>query len=503
MRTFYSKLANGTIKRSKRKRGNIVQEKTPLYTRLEEFINNKPISFHVPGHKNGLLMQKQPFFKNVWNYDVTELSGLDDLHSASGVILEAEILLSELYQTKRSYFLVNGSTVGNLAMIMSTVEEGDQILVQRNSHKSIMNGIKLAKGRPILLNPSYDSKWKVEGTVSCETIIEAIQKYPKAKVLILTSPNYYGMVGELGKIIEMAHKHNLTVLVDEAHGAHFIGSSKFPVSAVRLGADIVVQSAHKTLPALTMGSYLHFNTNKVSMNKLQTYLGILQSSSPSYVILASLDLARSYLGTYKEEDSAYLIAEAAKFKERLSSLKQLEVMEYNGQAGDPLKLTIQSRCELSGFELQNKLEEAGIYCEMADLHNVLLVLPLLKSQMEYPFEAAFKKIKTAVSSFTPRLLPAEEDKGAPINLYTNIVELKLNDLEQINHAKQEVKLEDSLHMINAEPIIPYPPGIPLLMPGEEITNLHIQKLKVLVGSGCRFQGNSSIYKDKITVFIKN
>jgi len=475
---------------------------TPLYNRLEEFIQNKPISFHVPGHKNGSLMDKHNLLKNAWNFDVTELNGLDDLHSASGVILEAEKLLAALYNTKKSFFLVNGSTVGNLAMIMSAVNEGDQILVQRNSHKSIMNGIKLTKAKPILLNPSYDLEWKVEGTVSCETILEAIKKYPSAKVLILTSPNYYGMIGELGRIIEIAHKHGVTVLVDEAHGAHFAGTAHFPPSAVELGADIVVQSAHKTLPALTMGSYLHFNSERVSLNKLQMYLSILQSSSPSYLIMASLDLARSYLGTYKEEDFIYLLEKLQKFKAELSTLSQLKVMNYGNKAGDPLKLTIQSRCKLTGFELQEKFEEAGVYCEMADLHNVLLVLPLLKNKMSYPFEDAFEKIKKAVSPYKALNLPVEEDKGAAINLYTNIVELKINELEQPKYSKHEILLEDSIDKINADSIIPYPPGVPLLMPGEVITGKHIETLKVLVANGCKFQGNSSIYEGRIAVFIK-
>jgi len=479
-----------------------VQEQTPLYTKLEQFIQDNPISFHVPGHKNGFLMNKQTLLNNAWDFDVTELNGLDDLHAASGVILEAETLLAALFNTQKSFLLVNGSTVGNLAMIMSAVDEGDRVLVQRNSHKSVMNGIKLSKARPILLNPRYNEKWKVEGSVSCETILEAIKKYPNAKVLILTSPNYYGMVGELGKIIEIAHKHGLTVLVDEAHGAHFIASSHFPISAVELGADIVVQSAHKTLPALTMGSFLHFNTSKVSLDKLQMYLNMLQSSSPSYLIMASLDLARSYLGTYKKEDSIYLVEELRKFKAELSTLEQLKVMDYDDKSGDPLKITIQSRCDLTGFELQEKLEEVGVYCEMADLHNVLLVLPLLKNKMLYPFEDAFERIKKVVSPFRARILPVEEDKGEAINLFSNIVELKINELEQTNYYKQEILLEDSINKINADSIIPYPPGVPLLMPGEAITDRHIEQLKTLAAYGCNFQGNSSIYEGKIAVFIK-
>ncbi|MGP7819484.1 aminotransferase class I/II-fold pyridoxal phosphate-dependent enzyme [Niallia sp. 01092] len=480
----------------------ILQKETPLYTKLAQFQQKINISFHVPGHKNGMLFPAyKEWGENLLHYDLTELTGLDDLHAPTEIILHAENLLAQLYKVKSSYFLVNGSTVGNLAMILASVQEGEGVFVQRNSHKSIMNGIRLAKAKPILLSPEYDPEWGIAATLSVATLKKAIKLYPHIKVLIITSPNYYGMVGELEEIIQLAQAHEIVVLVDEAHGAHFIGSSYFPASAVELGADIVIQSAHKTLPALTMGAYLHFNSNKIQQIKVENYLSILQSSSPSYPIMASLDIARSYIGTFKEEDGEFLIKEIDAFREELSKIDQIKVLSYKKGKGDPLKITIQSACSLNGFELQKLMEREGVYSELADTTNVLLIFPLLKKGMEYPLQQALKKIKKALQPVATNRR-GMEGKSLTINIEPNIVELKLNEEEQLKREKKQVSLDEALHFISAETVVPYPPGIPLLLPGEEITLNHINHLKKLIENGAKFQGESSIYHRKITVFIR-
>ena len=264
------------------------QSKTPLFDQLMKHHEGNPISFHVPGHKYGQVFPEKGrnYFSDILKMDATEITGLDDLHSAEGVILEAEKLLADLYRTQRSFFLVNGSTVGNLAMTLSTIKEDEIVLVQRNSHKSIMNGIKLANARPVFISPEYDLDYRVAGGLSYESVKSALIQYPNARAIILTYPNYYGMTVDLKSIIDLAHAHNIPVLVDEAHGVHFIAGDYFPPSAVELGADIVVQSAHKTLPAMTMGAFLHYQSRLVSSSNLQFYLQALQSSSPSYPLMA-------------------------------------------------------------------------------------------------------------------------------------------------------------------------------------------------------------------------
>jgi arginine/lysine/ornithine decarboxylase len=470
------------------------QYQAPLYEALNKHIKNDPISFHVPGHKYGAVFQtpKNDFFHSILKIDATELSGLDDLHSPEGAILEAEALLADHYQVDRSFFLVNGSTSGNLAMVMSVGEEDRPVLVQRNCHKSILNALKLAKVHPIFLEPDYVDEWKIASGVSIQTVKAAIEIYPNAKAIILTYPNYYGMVNDLEGIVSLAHQHHIPVLVDEAHGAHFILGDPFPSSATNLGADLVVQSAHKTLPAMTMGSYLHFNSKLIHINKVQEYLQIFQSSSPSYPIMASLDLARSYLAAYNQNDLDFLLTEIQMFKEELSEITGIKVLDYRG---DPLKVTIQSTCEFTGFTLQKKMEESGVFTELADSNNVLFVLPLLKENQSYPFKRAINKIKEALSGVTLKAVK----KSILVN-NNKISELALSYTEMKKFEEIEVSILEAVGKISAEMVIPYPPGIPLLLEGEKITPERIEALTQLLEDGARFQGGSRLKKGFIKIF---
>jgi arginine/lysine/ornithine decarboxylase len=472
------------------------QTKKPLYEALTAHIYNDPISFHVPGHKFGRVFPKieGTFFQQILKIDATELSGLDDLHSPEGPILEAESLLANLYSVKNSFFLINGSTAGNLVMVLSVCEEDDVVLVQRNCHKSILNALKLAKVKPIFLEPDYDNDWKIAVGVNFQTVKEAISTYPKAKALIVTYPNYYGVAYDLKEMIELAHQHHIPVLVDEAHGAHFILGGPFPQSAVQLGADLAVQSAHKTLPAMTMGSFLHYNSDLIDVQIVMEYLHIFQSSSPSYPIMASLDLARCYLATYECSDIAFLVKEIQSFTEGLAEIPGIRVLPYSG-TGDLLKVTIQSTCGHSGFSLQKRLEAVGIFTELADPYNILFVLPLVKEAQMYPFKEALEKIRTAFTdiSSTPmiEILPRKNKQISP---------LTIGYKEMKNFEKMDILLSESAEMVAAETIIPYPPGIPLLLQGEKITQDKLEGLIRLINDQAKFQGGSNLKQYKIKVF---
>ncbi|MEH7248532.1 aminotransferase class I/II-fold pyridoxal phosphate-dependent enzyme [Neobacillus niacini] len=473
------------------------QKRIPLYEALHKHTKIDPISFHVPGHKAGTIFQHEAkgFFQEILRIDATELSGLDDLHSPEGAIKEAEELLAAAYQVKNSFFLVNGSTVGNLAMILSVCEKEDVILVQRNCHKSVLNALKLAKARPVFIDPDYNQEWKTVTGVSKEIVERAISLYPEAKALCLTYPNYYGQVYDLKGIIDLAHHHNIPVLVDEAHGAHFIIGKPFPASAIQLGADIVVHSAHKTLPAMTMGSYLHINSNRIDSDKVRDYLQMLQSSSPSYVIMASLDLARKYLATYEQNDVEYLITQINHFKNELKTIKSIKILEYPDTQGDTLKVTIQSRSKLTGFELQKKLEEIGIYTELADPYNILLILPLLKEGQDYPLNEVSRKIKDVLINL-PQYEIMEEFRMSS----GKITDLAIPFEQLSDYAKVAVEISKAAGKVCAETIIPYPPGIPLLLTGELITEEKISHLSELLSAGARFQGGSFLDKNQIKIY---
>lgn len=472
-------------------------EQTPLWDQLKKHASHQPVSFHVPGHKNGQLAggDGADYFKDILKLDATELSGLDDLHSPEGVILKAQKLLADLYGVPKSFFLVNGSTSGNLAMVMSAAKENETVLVQRNCHKSILNGITLARAKPVFLAPEFNEEWGVAGGVALETVKEAIRQNPEAKALILTYPNYYGMVFNLESIIEYAHDHGVPVLVDEAHGAHLIGGDSFPASAVQLQADLVVQSAHKTLPAMTMGAYLHFNSRFIKEERVSKYLGILQSSSPSYPIMASLDLARAYLASFSGKDEEALLEKAGHFRKNLSKIKGIKVLNFEHKNGDPLKVTIQSAAALSGYELQTLLEKHGIFTEMADPYNVLFVLPLLKNDMDYPFERVIQCLEEELRSFGP----AGRHEKIPFSKRP-VSGLALEQREQDRCTIKTVALEEAVGKICAQQVTPYPPGIPLLFPGEVIEGEDIASIRFQIRAGARFQNGENIKKGSINVY---
>lgn len=463
------------------------QNRIPLYEALTEFKEREPLSFHVPGHKNGLNFPQEAVgeFKDILSIDVTEVSGLDDLHSPFECIDEAQQLLADVYGVKKSYFLINGSTVGNLAMILSCCGEHDIVLVQRNCHKSIINGLKLAGANPIFLDPWIDEAYNVPVGIHDEIIKEAIEKYPNAKALILTHPNYYGMGMDLEASIAYAHAHKIPVLVDEAHGAHFCLGGAFPKSALAYGADIVVHSAHKTLPAMTMGSYLHINSRLVKEEKVSTYLSMLQSSSPSYPIMTSLDIARFTIARIKEKGHDEIVEFLRGFKDELCSIPQIAILRYPLQ--DELKVTVQTRCQLSGYELQSVFEKVGIYTEMADPYNVLFILPL---QVNKEYMKAIEMIRGALQYYEVK------DKKESIR-YTYKGEfspLPYTYKQLEGYETKVVSVEEAVGMIAAEMVIPYPPGIPLIMYGERITSEHKEQIMYLEQSGARFQGSTKYMK---------
>ncbi|MBM7650327.1 arginine/lysine/ornithine decarboxylase [Bacillus ectoiniformans] len=464
----------------------------PIVEALEHFINKQPLSYHVPGHKNGLAMLDSfpSAMKRFLAYDLTELSGLDDLHSPEGCIMEAEALLADLYRTKKSYLLINGSTVGNLTMIMAACEEGDTVFVQRNCHKSILHALQIAKLAPVFLEPEYDTYLQAAGGVNLETVRMAYRQYPKAKALILTYPTYYGGAESIEDIIAEAKSHHSLVLVDEAHGPHFIAGGMMPASSLTMGADVVVHSAHKVLPAMTMGSYLHVNSDRVSVSRLEFYLQALQSSSPSYPIMASLDMARAYAASFTKEDQTKTL-EARGRTISLFKAKGLEVVSPR----DPMKLIIR-KTGYSGFELQQELEAAGIFTELADPVQVLCTLPLLKAgEIEY--------MKAAEEKFADLSIPdkdhAENSHSMKVT-HKKVSTLSLTYQEQSKCSKETISLKEAAGRIAAEMVIPYPPGIPLIMSGERLTEETIGALEKLMDAGTHFHGGRLLDEKKITVF---
>ena len=257
-----------------------------LYKELENYGNSDFYPFHMPGHKRNKACVEGDF---PIERDITEIDGFDDLHHSEGILLEAQNALSRLYGTKRSFFSVNGSTAGLLAAISASVKKGGRILTARNCHKAVYHAIYLRDLVPTYIYPQSDSDLGINGAISVSRVERYLEENPKIEAVLITSPTYDGVVSDVRQIAEAAHKHGIPLIVDEAHGAHFRFSDYFPVSATDLGADVVIQSFHKTLPAMTQTAVLHLCSERVSEKLIRRFLGIYETSSPSYILMSSLD----------------------------------------------------------------------------------------------------------------------------------------------------------------------------------------------------------------------
>ncbi|WP_208589131.1 aminotransferase class I/II-fold pyridoxal phosphate-dependent enzyme [Gracilibacillus suaedae] len=460
------------------------QNQTPLYQAIRDFKDNRNVSFHVPGHKNGeiFVSKAKEHFQSFLQMDLTELDGVDDLHAPEGIIKKAQELAADWFQSNYTYFLVNGSTVGNLAMILASCNSGDQVLVQRNCHKSILHGMELAGVQPIFLPPAYDKLNQRYTAPSVATVKGAIAKYQEAKAVILTYPDYFGDIYPIQEIIDLAHSCNITVLVDEAHGCHFSLPYLSAPSAVELGADIVVQSAHKMTPALTMAAYLHVQSSRVERERISYYLQMLQSSSPSYPIMASLDLARYYLATFTPEQSDILFAYIEKIRACFNNSDDW-ILE---QSDDPLKICLRVKEGVNSQDIKQLFAEEKLYPELMTDKHILFILGL-----EPTIDPDILKDK--IRRITDRLIfsfkhAKIEDKNHYFN--EDITPLALSYADMQHQQQKWCSWEDASGKIAAEAIIPYPPGIPLLAKGEEIRETTVEKIQDLFEQKMSFQPNN-------------
>ncbi|MFK3939433.1 aminotransferase class I/II-fold pyridoxal phosphate-dependent enzyme [Alkalihalobacillus sp. NPDC078783] len=467
-------------------------QRIPLVQAMQQHVKQQPVSFHVPGHKSGAIIPMgMEAFKEILSYDLTEIEGMDDLHDPTGPIRDAEELLAACYKASTSFFLVGGTTVGNLAMVYALCSPGDIVLVQRNCHKSILHAVELAGVIPIYVEAQVDEYTGITLGLSEDTLREALRQYPHAKALILTYPSYYGVSTPVAPIIKTAKQCGLMVFVDEAHGAHFLLGTPFPPSTLTLGADVVVQSAHKTLPALTMGSYLHLGQDlkESQVHQIKRALAIFQSSSPSYLIMASLDAARAYLHSYTSDQLKDLLEGIEAFKEGIRAIPQLRLVDWekSGYSWDPLKVTIRSMSHLTGYELQEKLHQVSIDVELADDQHILLVLGL--ERMGNLLEV-LGRMKNLLAPF--EIIDHSRTKATILKQETPLIEEYHGDIH--TYLTRQIPFWKSEGRIAAEAVIPYPPGIPLLYPGQKIHRAILEKIHLLQQAGARFQGEDVVVK---------
>jgi arginine/lysine/ornithine decarboxylase len=469
----------------------------PLYERLVAHHEQSQAAFHIPGHKGGRSFNSlgAKFYKELLKLDLTELLGLDDLHQPTAVIGEAEQLAAELFHAERTFFLVNGTTAGNLAMVLAACNAGEKLIVERNVHKSVVNGLLLARAKPVFVASEIDEELGVAAGISLTALSDALDSHPDAKGVLITNPNYYGMTRNINEISCLVHQYGMPLLVDEAHGAHFGFHPDFPQSAMQQGADVVVQSTHKMLSAMGMGSMLHLRGKLVDPERVRFFLAMVLTTSPSYPIMASLDLTRAWIA--KEGSGLWrdVLRNLVVFYERMEGrLQQIELVGgVCGGKSDPLKLTIHiksgttyedSTTLFTGGELNQMLQARQIYTELADLRNVLCVFSAGTTAVELDLLAmALLEIDgKLVSGRNERLqLPTFVSGFEEIDLTTNLA------------GKHEiVPLEDAANRVAAAMIIPYPPGVPVIQLGERISSEMIEYLEQLLRAGISIHGVNQV-----------
>lgn len=457
--------------------------KLPLVEGVLKYINENNISFSMPGHKGGkgflYTIEGERLFNNIIKADLTEVDGLDNLHKPEGIIKDSLEKLSKFYKSKKSYFLVNGSTSGNLAMIFSCFNEGDKVIVERNCHRSIFNGIIMRKLQPIYIRNKISKKYNAPMFIDVEHFLCLINENKDAKGIIITYPNYYGICTELEFIINEAKKHKMKVLIDSAHGAHFGICEGLPESALTLGADMVVMSSHKTLASFTQTAYLHVGKeSNVDIEKVDFYTSSFLSTSPSYMLMCSMDYGRYFLEEHGKETYEDLLKRANRYRMLLNKLDWIHILEqkdviteFNNEVDYPKidlsRYVINIKEGLSAHKLYDYLKRNKIQAEMSDGSNIILIFS------PFNYEDDFERLyEVLMECKTERL----EDNIILIKeIY--IPKTMLLPWEALNKKKIKVNLDESEGKICGLAIVPYPPGVPILNPGEVIDNTSISMIK--------------------------
>ena len=488
-----------------------------LYERLKEYSETDYYAFHMPGHKR----KREVEAGLPYEIDITEIGDFDDLHHASGILRDAMKRAANVYHAEETQFLINGSTVGILSAIMGSTEKGDRILVARNSHKSVYHAILMQELNPVYLYPEYQEGNPINGAICAKDVEAKLQEYTDIKAVVIVSPTYDGVVSDVEKIAKISHERGIPLIVDEAHGAHFGFHPYFPENANQAGADIVIHSIHKTLPSLTQTALLHMNGRMINRENVRRYLQMLQSSSPSYVLLASIDACVGFLENESAEAFEKYVRQLQEVRTQLRELKNLQLLETPCYDYSKIVIAV-NHTKINGKMLYRHLEkEFCLQLEMAAGTYVIAMTSLADTKEGYErLACALKEIDASLSDTgnieklsdketiddIGKLLKKEPagniDKLQNKETIVNII--KLPEAEQVkSHGskRKSFKRKDSIGKVSAEMVYLYPPGIPLLVEGERISEeviLYLGKHEEMGFEieGCKRKGRIEVWIDE-------
>ncbi|AGX03690.1 MULTISPECIES: aminotransferase class I/II-fold pyridoxal phosphate-dependent enzyme [Bacillaceae] len=470
----------------------MLQSETPLFSGLLAHAKKNPIQFHIPGHKKGAGID--PEFRefigdNALSIDLINIGPLDDLHQPKGIIKQAQDLAAEAFGADHTFFSVQGTSGAIMTMVMAVCGPGDKIIVPRNVHKSVMSAIVFSGATPIFIHPEVDEKLGISHGITTDSVEKALSQHPDAKGVLVINPTYFGISANLKEIVEIAHSYEVPVLVDEAHGVHIHFHEDLPMSAMQAGADMAATSVHKLGGSMTQSSILNVKGNLVSPKRVQSILSMLTTTSTSYLLLASLDVARRRLATEGKELIERTIDLAQYMRKEINEVDRLycvgdEILETKAAYDyDPTKLIISVKeLNVTGYDVEKWLREKfNIEVELSDLYNILCIITPGDTKQEAD------ALLAALRELSAGGLQETERKDAKVML-PNIPVLSLTPRDAFYAETELVPFDESEGRIIAEFIMVYPPGIPIFIPGEIITKDNLVYIKTNMEAGLPVQG---------------
>lgn len=448
----------------------------PIAAAMQKYSTDKVLPFHTPGHKQG--RGAHEFLRGLltaegFRQEVSLMEELDDLHAPQTCIKAAQILAAKLWHADETIFFVNGTTSAVQAMIFGTLKAGDLIMIPRNAHRSVIAGLILSGAMPIFLPVEFDAEFNLPLNVSVETIERAIKKFPQAKAILLVSPNYYGVAADLEKISKLVHAAGMLLLIDEAHGAHLTFCDELPISAMEAGADLAAQSTHKILGSLTQTSMLMIKKS-VDVERVKIAASLLQTTSPNQLLLASLDIARLQMELDGREKICAAVELSKKLRGEIKKIHGLKTFDsVKNFSLDLTKVTVNVQdLGLTGQKAEKILRrDLKVQCELSDAANLLFLITYADDA-----ETISKLIEAL------KLLPRRSSKKfLSSSLSAEISLAAMSPRETFYSSIEKIKLEESVGRICAEEITFYPPGVPLIMPGEKISEQAIEIIQQSTG----------------------
>ena len=478
---------------------DINQMRAPIYEALYDYKQNRIVKFDVPGHKGGRWNKELTDFlgENCLSVDVNSSKPLDNLCHPVSVIREAESLTAKAFHAEHAFFMVNGTTGSVQAMIMATCKAGDKIIMPRNVHRSAINALVICGAVPVYVNPGINRDYGIALGMSVANVKDAIQKNPDAKAILVNNPTYYGVCSNIKEIVALAHSHGMLVLADEAHGTHFYFGADMPAAAMQSGADLAAVSMHKTGGSLTQSSFLLCGKN-INPGYVRQIINLTQTTSGSYLLMSSLDIARRNLSLNGKAAIAKTV--------QLSEYARAEINKLGGYCAfsseiingdtvfefDTTKLSIYTRdIGLAGIEVYDLLrDEYGIQIEFGDIGNILAIISVGNRVLDLErLIGALAEIKRHYS----------KDKTGMFDHEYITPQVEMPPQEAFYSEKAAVAIAGAEGRISGEFVMCYPPGIPILAPGERITKEIIGYILYAKEKGCFLTGTQDMAVEQIQV----